>query len=113
MVVRTINRRLGMTGLHVGDGNVQRLFPPDVPRVELELDHLRIVCTLKPEFWQGNPEIQDARLDAWLKSKRDSGKLASAPAPVALIPAGDHAFRLQPIDHNEKYKTQYAVGFSG
>ena len=31
MVVKAKSGRLGMTGLHVGDGNVQRLFPPDVP----------------------------------------------------------------------------------
>ncbi len=66
---------------HIGDGNVQRLFPPDVLNVELELDHLRIVCTLEPEFWEGEPEIHDERLVAWLESKRMSGKLASKPAP--------------------------------
>ncbi len=113
MVVRTDSRRLGMTGLHVGNGNVQRLFPPNVPIVELELDHLRIVCTLNPEFWDGDPEIHDERLSAWLESKRLSGKLASRPSPLALIPAGDHAFRLQPLDHNEELRTRYAVGFSG
>ena len=112
MVVKAKSGRLGTTGLHVGDGNVQRLFPPDVPAVELELDHLRIVCTLKPEFWDGDPEIHDERLIAWLESKRDAGKLASRPAPVALIPAGEHSFRLQPIDHSEERGTSYAVGFS-
>jgi hypothetical protein len=112
MVIRNGSGRLGMTGLHVGDGNVQRLFPPDVPAVELELDHLRIVCTLKPEFWDGDPEIHDERLIAWLEAKRDAGKLASRPAPVAMIPSGEHSFRLQPIDHNEKRRTSYAVGFS-
>jgi len=113
MVVRTNKGRLGMTGLHVGDGNVQRLFPPNMPRVELQLDHLRIVCTLQPEFWKGTPEIHDNRLDSWLESKRVSGKLASAPSPLAMIPVGDHAFRLQPIDHSEESRTEYAVGFSG
>ena len=112
MVVRNESRRLGMTGLHVGDGNVQRLFPPDVPVVELELDHLRIVCTLKPEFWDGDPEIHDERLISWLDSKKANGKLASRPAPVAMIPAGEHTFRLQPIDHIEERKTHYPVGFS-
>jgi hypothetical protein len=113
MVVRTNGRRLGMTGLHVGNGNVQRLFPPNMPAVELELDHLRIVCTLEPEFWDGDPQIHDERLVAWLESKRSTGKLASAPSPVALIPAGDHAFRLEPLNHTEERKTRYAVGFSG
>ena len=101
-----------MTGLHVGDGNVQRLFPPDVPNVELELDHLRIVCTLEREFWEGRPEIHDERLVAWLESKQMSGKLASMPAPVAMIPAGEHAFRLLPLKHSEVRTTKYAVSFS-
>lgn len=101
-----------MTGLHVGDGNVQRLFPPDVPIVELELDHLRIVCTLKPEFWDGEPEIRDERLVAWLESKQRNGKLSSNPAPVAMIPSGEHAFRLLPIERKEVRTTKYPVGFS-
>jgi hypothetical protein len=112
MVVQTKSRRLGMTGLHIGDGNVQRLFPPDVPAVELELDHLRIVCTLGPEFWDGEPEIHDERLVSWLESKRMNGKLASTPAPVVMIPAGEHAFRLMPIDHTEVGSSKYPVGFS-
>jgi hypothetical protein len=112
MVVNAKNIRQGMTGLHIGDGNVQRLFPPDVPAVELELDHLRIVCTLGPEFWDGEPEIHDERLVSWLESKRMNGKLASVPAPVAMIPAGEHAFRLMPIQHKEVRTTKYPVGFS-
>jgi len=111
MVVKTKSGRLGMTGLHVGDGNVQRLFPPDVPVVELELDHLRILCTLEPEFWNGNPEIHDERLIAWLESKRTNGKLAPRPAPVVMIPAGDHAFRLLPIGPKEVSTAKHAVGY--
>jgi hypothetical protein len=101
-----------MTGLHIGNGNVQRLFPPDVPRIELELDHLRIECNLDPDFWNGNPEIRDDRLISWLESKQATGKLASRPAPVVMIPAGDHAFRLKPIEHSEIRTTEYPVGFS-
>jgi len=112
MVVNAKSGRQGMTGLHIGDGNVQRLFPPDVPAVELELDHLRIVCTLEPGFWEGEPEIHDERLVSWLESKRMNGKLAGRPAPVAMIPAGEHAFRLQPIEPKEVRTTKYAVSFS-
>ena len=112
MVVNAKVRRHAMTGLHIGDGNVQRLFPPDVSAVDLELDHLRIVCTLGPEFWEGEPEIHDERLVSWLESKRMNGKLASTPAPVAMIPAGDHAFRLMPLQHKEVRTTKYPVGFS-
>lgn len=112
MVVRDKSRSLGMTGLHVGNGNVQQLFPPDVPQVELQLDHLRIVCVLQPEFWAGEPEIHDERLVSWLESKQMSGKLASRPAPLALIPAGEHAFKLSPLQDNEVRTTKYAVSFS-
>lgn len=112
MVVKAKQELRRTTGLHVGDGNVQRLFPPDVPQVELELDHLCIVCSLEPGFWEGEAEIHDERLVSWLESKRISGKLDSVPAPVALIPAGEHAFRLQPMRHSEVNTTQYAVGFS-
>jgi|SRR5450631_963700 hypothetical protein len=103
---------LGMTGLHVGKGNVQQLFPPEVPQVELELDHLRIVCMLQPEFWDGEPEIHDERLVSWLESKRMNGKLASRPAPVAMIPAGDHAFKLLPLKDSEVRTTKYPISFS-
>jgi hypothetical protein len=112
MVVEVSSKRRGMTGLHVGDGNVQRFFPPDVPAIELQLDHLRIVCSLKPEFWEGEPEIEDERLVCWLESKRMSGKLASGQAALAMIPTGEHAFRLMPIDPQEAHTTQYLVSFS-
>jgi hypothetical protein len=110
MVVAMRNRQ-GMTGLHVGNGNVQQLFPPDVPSVELQLDHLQIVCTLQPEFWQGQPEIHDERLNSWLEAKRMNGKLAAGPAPLAMIPSGDHVFRLQPIPREELRTTKYPVSF--
>ena len=112
MVVKANHEPRKLTGLRIGDGNVQRLFPPDMPNVELELDHLRIVCTLQPEFWDGEPEIHDERLVCWLESKRMSGKLATVPAPVVLFPSGDHAFRLLPIQHSEVRTTEYPVGFS-
>jgi hypothetical protein len=111
MVVTTKNGRQGKTGLHVGVGNVQQLFPPDVPTVELELDHLRIVCTLEPEFWEDRPDIYDERLNDWLESKRSSGKLAKSPCPVALIPSGDHAFRLQPVNPKDLGSTRYPIGY--
>jgi hypothetical protein len=111
MVVNASQIRRGMTGLHVGDGNVQRLFPPDMPIVELELDHLHIVCNLEPEFWQGLPEIHDERLNSWLESKRSNGKLADSPAPLAMIPTGDHVIRLQPLREQDLRTTKYAVGY--
>ena len=111
MVVKAKPELRKMTGLHVGDTNVQRLFPPEVSYVELELDHLRIVCNLEPGFWDGDSEIHDERLVSWLESKRMSGKLAEKPAPLAMIPAGEHAFRLQPLRNSEVRTSQYPVGF--
>jgi hypothetical protein len=112
MVVKVKSGRLGMMGLHIGSGDVQRFFPPDVPLIELLLDHLRIVCTLEPDFWDGSPEIHDERLDSWLALKRGSGKLASKAGLVAMIPAGEHAFRLLPIDRKEERAAKYALGFA-
>ncbi len=112
MVVQVEGRRQGMTGLYVDDGNVQQLFPPNVPMVELELDHLRIVCALEPEFWQGHAEIHDDRLLGWLETKRATGKLAACPAPVLLIPFGDHAIRVLPLAPGDVNTSQHAVGFA-
>lgn len=104
MVVQTLNRHPGHTGvvgLHIGAINVKRYFPRHVDLVELELDHLCIVCLLEPSFWQDQPEIHDLRLSSWLESKRSSGKLAANSASVALIPSGHHSFRLQLIAGND------------
>ena len=104
MVVQTQDRHTGhagVVGLHIGALNVQQYFPRDVELVELELDHLRIVCPLEPSFWLDRPEIHDHRLSSWLESKRNSGKLGLRSAPVALIPSGEHSFRLQIVAKDE------------
>ncbi len=104
MVVQTQDRHpghAGAVGLHIGAINVQQYFPRDWELVELELDHLRIVCPLEPSFWQDQPEIHDQRLSSWLESKRMSGKLAAKGAPVAMIPCGKYAFRLQIMNKDE------------
>jgi hypothetical protein len=104
MVVQTQERYPGHSrtvGLHIGSINVQQYFPRDIADIELELDHLCIVCPLEPSFWQDRPEIHDFRLSSWLESKRNSGKLAANPASVALIPSGDRAYRLQLIKADE------------
>jgi hypothetical protein len=104
LVVLTQERHSGHTGaigLHVGELNVREYFSDGETLVELELDHLRIVCPLEPSFWQGRPEIHDYRLSSWLESKRNSGKMASQAAPVAMIPSGKGAFRLQIMTKDE------------
>jgi hypothetical protein len=104
MVVQTQDRQMGhagAVGLHIGSVNVQQYFPRSVEMVELELDHLRIVCQLEPSFWQDCPEIHDQRLSSWLESKRNSGKLGLQAAPVAMIPSGEYSFRLQIMTKDE------------
>ena len=97
MVVTTQSTGRGATGLHVGAANVRRYFPKHVAAIELQLDHLQIQCGLQPDFWQGDPEIRDPRLCAWLEAKHLHGKKDRAPILLALVPAGENAFRLQPV----------------
>lgn len=97
MVVKTHNKGREVLGLEVGASNARRYFPKEASVIELELDHLRIQCGLTPEFWDGQPEIRDPRLCAWLKLKNFNGKVGDSPVPLAMIPAGPNSFRLQPI----------------
>ena len=95
MVVKTQSKGHGVTGLHVGSNNVRRYFPKGTQNIELQLGHLRIQCGLKPGFWQGEPEIYDPRLCAWLESKNLHGT-ANRTVPLSMIPTGDNSFQLQP-----------------
>lgn len=96
--------------LHVGASNVRRYFPKQVESIELKLDHLQIECGLKPDFWQGQPEIHDPRLCAWLESRHMHGKLDRAPIPLAMIPSGKNSFRLRPMRLNGVARTGPAPG---
>jgi hypothetical protein len=97
MVVKAQSKGRGLSGLHVGTDNVRRYFPKNVSTIELQLDHLRIQCGLAPDFWQGQPEIYDPRLCAWLESKHMHTSRDRTPIPLAMIPAGNNSFRLQPV----------------
>ena len=83
-----------VTGLYVGASNVRRYFPKQVSTIELQLDHLRIECDLRPDFGTGEPEIHDPRLCLWLESKHFKRKECRAPMPLAMTPAGEHSFTL-------------------
>ena len=96
-MVKTQSKGHGVTGLHVGSDNVRRYFPEGTQNIELQLGHLRIQCGLKPDFWQGQPEIYDPRLCAWLESKNLHRTANRTPAMLAMIPAGDNSFQLQPM----------------
>jgi hypothetical protein len=104
MVVQTQDRHsgyFGAVGLHIGTANAKQYFPRDLESVELELDHLRIVCSLEASFWQDRPEIHDHRLSSWLEAKRNSGKLGTQASPVAMIPCGEYSFRIQVLGKEE------------
>jgi len=97
MVVRTQSKGRGVTGLHVGASNVRRYFPKNISVIELQLDHLQIQCRLKPEFWQGQPEIFDPRLCAWLEARHLHRRPDREPILLALVPAGKNTFQVQPV----------------
>lgn len=111
MVVRVLYSGSEVTGLRVGANNVRRYFPNHITSIELELDHLRIACKLAPDFWDGQPEIHDPRLDLWLKSKFLTPKPCRAPALLALIPSGENCFRLEPAKRNRLSRRREACSF--
>ena len=93
MLVKTYKDGRQRTALHIGEANARRYFSKGTPSIELQLDDLRIQCTLPPDFWQDHPEIQDARLSEWLEFKagrRSNGK----PMLFSLLPSGPNAFVL-------------------
>jgi hypothetical protein len=107
MLVKTQNRGRSVTGLNVGASNVRRYFPKRVSAIELQLDHLQIECGLKPDFWNGEPAIRDARLCAWLESK-SAGQAQLGPVPLAMIPSGENSFRLQPLSATGRARVRHA-----
>lgn len=95
MEVKAQSKGYGVFRLHVGAGNARRYFPRSVSTIELQLDHLRIQCDLRPDFWDGKADIFDYRINAWLESKRSRLNLGSTPISLAMTPAGEHAYRLE------------------
>lgn len=97
IVVKPQKKGREVLGLEVGASNARRYFPKDASVIELQLDHLQISCGLGPEFWDGQAEIRDPRLCAWLELKNFHGKVGESPKPLAMIPSGKNSFRLQPL----------------
>jgi len=97
MLVKTRCKGREIIGVEIGAVNVRRYFSKDSAVIELELDHLQIQLGLAPGFWQGDTEIRDRRLCAWLESKNFNGRPGEAPLPLALIPSGKNCFRLRPL----------------
>jgi hypothetical protein len=96
----------------VGVNNVRRYFPKSISSVELVLDHLQIECGLTPEFWQGEPEIFDPRLCAWLESRHMHTKPGRASFPMAMIPEGKNSFRLRPVRLNARVSEKLSTGIA-
>ncbi len=83
-----------VAGLYVGSNNVRRYFSKRIRLIELQLDHLRILCGLTPPFWLDKPEIQDPRLCVWLEAKHPQQAPSQTEISLALIPSGKNSFRL-------------------
>ena len=97
MVVRTHCNGHEVIGLIVGAYNARRYFPKNMSAIELELDHLRIECDLSADFWNGEGEIHDPRLCAWLQTKQNSSKSNRTPIPLDMIPSGEKSFKIGPV----------------
>lgn len=109
MKVKALRVGSGVSGLLVGHSNVRRYFPRSIKQVELQLDHLRIECGLTPDFWRSEPEIQDPRLRLWLESKNHAEKACRASIPFAMIPSGEHSFRLEPVARNGEHRARHSA----
>lgn len=86
-----------VTSLRVGRRNARRFFARSTAAIEFELDHLRIECGLPPEFWDGEAEIRDHRLCAWLESKRHPRHPSRADVTLAMVPSGRNSYKLSPV----------------
>jgi hypothetical protein len=106
MRVKAESKGHGIFELHVGGRNARRYFPKSMSAVELHLDHLRIECALTPTFWGGQANIFDPRIGAWLEYKRTRSSLSRTSIPLALIPSGENAFRLEPLSPASRRRHQ-------
>lgn len=112
MIVRAQSRGRGISGLYVGAANVRRHFPKGRFVVELQLDHLRIQCGLTPDFWQGQPEIYDSRLCAWLETRHMHRARDRTAVRLAMIPEGRNSFRLETISIERRARARFEYGSS-
>lgn len=109
MLVKTQFKGRACTGVTIGVGNVRRHFPKEIDVIELALDDLRIQCGLAPEFWDGEAQISDWRLCAWLELKNSHGLPGHPPIPLALIPCGNNCFRLRPAQPHARPRNEPPV----
>jgi len=97
MIVRMQSKGHSITGIRMKQSDARRLFPCDLKSVDLELDHLRIRCDLRSNFWLDRPEISDPRLSSWLEEKLYWQKLPRTPVSLEMVRAGDsYRLRIRP-----------------
>ncbi len=96
MIVEVQSKGFNRCGLYVGAENVRRYFPRSLSAIEFNLGHLKIECKLTPDFWQGEPEINDPRLGAWLDSKIMHENRHRGAVRLSMTPTGENAYKLQP-----------------
>jgi hypothetical protein len=112
MVVNTQDDGREVLGLRIGAANVRRYFPISMGAVELLLGDLRIQCKLPPDFWNGQPEILDPRLGAWLSHKVPRERFNRKPIALAMEHAGGNSFTLQSVCFASKRSARLASAVS-
>ncbi len=109
MLVKALCAGCEVGGVRVGTCNARRYFPKGTAAIELQLDHLRIECGLRPDFWRGRPEIRDPRLSLWLKSKNLIARSFAPPIPIAMIPSGVNSFKLVPASRHTRQSVRHTA----
>ena len=92
MLVKAYTGAHEHTGLYVGEKNARRYFRKRAQSIDLLLDDLRIRCTLSPDFWEGHPEIHDARLNEWLDFKDVRERPSREPMMLTMLPSGENTY---------------------
>ena len=113
MVVRTQCDGRTVTGLYIGARNARRHFSRKIKAVELQMDDIHVQCELPSRFWRDKPEIRDQRVCDWLSSRFFHGRSCRTPIPLAMIPAGENVFRLQPFRMLPESNGSARIGVAG
>ena len=96
MIVTMQSKGHSITGIQIGMYDARRFFPRGRNAVDLELDDLRIRCSVRANSRRNRAEISDPRLTAWLEEKFYWQKLPATSVPVEMVRSGN-AYRLQLI----------------
>lgn len=94
MIVTLQSKGQSITGIRIETSDAQRLFPPGLKSVDLELDDLRIRCRVLADSRHHQAEISDPRLTAWLGEKLYWQGWPGTSVPVEMLKCRD-GYRLQ------------------